>query len=363
MLLRHALTVCALLVLFPTTEPAAQASLKEPLDAVFSEFDRDDGPGLAAAVIFQGEMLYENGFGLANVEQATPITPDTIFRIGSTSKQFTAFCIALLADRGELDLDADIRTYITELPEFDTPVSVRNMVHHTSGIPDYVDLHRLEGVSLDDHITTADTLETLGKVAKLSFEPGEQWAYSNSNYLLLGELVRRISGSTLREFAEQNIFEPLGMTSTHYHDQFAEVVVGRADGYMQVPGSYPVQWLKNNTTWDQVGDGGVFTSVRDLARWDANFYDNKLGGGQALLDLIQTPGKFNNGDEHQYAFGLGIRRQLGRDVVEHAGGWVGFSAQMMRFPEESLTVIVLSNCQAPSAQLAMQLSSMLLGAR
>jgi CubicO group peptidase (beta-lactamase class C family) len=332
------------------------------LDDVFVPYDIEDGPGLAVAVVHKGRIIYERGFGLANIEQGTPITPETIFRIGSTSKQFTAACIALLALRGEVDLDADLRTWITELSPELPPVSLRQAVHHVSGLPDYTDFHVARGASVDDHITTEDTLELLSEVTELDFEPGQSWAYSNTNYLLMGEVVRRVSGQSLRAFAQENIFDPLGMTHTHFHDRHDELVVGRADGYIQQPGRLgqsPV-WRKSNTGWDHVGDGGVFTTVGDLALWDANFADNQLEGGDELMLLMLTSGRLADGTEHGYAFGLRLETISGRQAVSHSGGWAGFTADMLRFPEQGLTVFVLSNGTAPVGQLSRRLAALLL---
>ncbi len=345
------------------------------LDAIFAEWDRDDGPGVAVAAVFDGTIIYERGFGLANVEQGTPITPDTIFRIGSTSKQFTAICIAMLALRGELDLDADIRTWLPELSDELPVVPLRDLVHHTSGLPDYIGLHMTDGLGEGNHLTPEHTLERLSRVTELEFPVGTNWSYSNTNYFLMGEIVRRVSGQTLREFADEHIFAPVGMTHTHFHDRAAELVPGRADGYARAPaqagrpdqtdGSGPTEgpaaWSKANTTWDHVGDGGVFTTVRDLALWTTNFDDNKLQGGDQLLELILTPGTLADGSPHGYAFGLRVDAVGGRQAIHHGGGWVGFTAGMVRFPDERLSVVVFSNCQAPSDRLAMRLANLLLG--
>ena len=354
------------------SSPPAAAQSSSPtaaLDEIFAEWDRDDGPGLAVAAIFDGTIIYERGFGLANVEQGTPITPDTIFRIGSTSKQFTALCIAMLAQQGELDLDADIRTWLPELSEELPVIPLRDLVHHTSGLPDYIGLHMADELGEGNHLTPSITLERLARVTELEFPVGSRWSYSNTNYFLMGEIVRRVSGQTLREFADEHVFEPVGMEHTHFHDRAAELVPGRADGYARAPGQAgrPGQpagaagWSKANTTWDHVGDGGVFTTVRDLAQWTTNFDDNKLEGGDALLELILTPGTLADGSPHRYAFGLNVDAVGGRKAIHHGGGWVGFTAGMIRFPEERLSVVVFSNCQAPSDQLATRLARLLLG--
>ena len=351
------LLLAALLALAPALRAQDGAAA---LARVFADWDGPDRPGCAVAVTYDGQILFEAGFGLADLEQGTPNTPGTIFRIGSTSKQFTAACIGLLALRGELDLDAPVGTWIDELPAFDVQPTLRQMVHHTSGLPDYVELHLADGVELADHVTAADTLERLGRVQQLDFEPGHGWAYSNTNYFLLGEIVRRVSGRSLRAFAHDELFAPLGMTATHYQDRHDELVPGRANGYSRDPGG---PWSKHNTTWEQVGDGGVFTSVRDLVRWERFWLDpSLLPEGPALAELMLEPVALEQPGVPAYAFGLMLEPFDGLPAVSHAGGWVGFTAEMLRLPEQKLAVIVLANSsEAQPPQLARRVARLLLG--
>ncbi len=332
---------------------AAQSPF-ERIDEVFALWDNDDTPGVALGIIHKGELLYARGYGMANLEHAVPISSRTVFRIGSTSKQFTAMCIALLAREGKLDLDADVRTYLPELPKQAPAVTTRHLVHHTSGIPDYVGVLVTDGIELADHVAPAETLERIAQLDQLEFTPGDRHSYSNSNYFLLSQIVERVSGQTLREYAHENIFAPLGMEQTHFHDQYDEIVPLRADGHEPHVG-HPSGWKISNTRWEQVGDGGVFTSVEDMARWDANFYDNRLGGGgPELIEMVLTPGRLNDDSELAYAFGLTRGDFMGHPAVSHGGGWVGFRAEMMRLPDQRLTVIALSNCAVvnPTAMCA-----------
>ncbi|MFT7464211.1 MAG: CubicO group peptidase (beta-lactamase class C family) [Pseudohongiellaceae bacterium] len=339
---------------------AAAQDPGEILDGLFAEVDGDDRPGCAVMVTFGGKTLYENGFGLACVEQRTPITPDTIFRIGSTSKQFTAACIGLLSLRGEVDLDAPIETWLPELTEFDPPVLLSDLVHHTSGFPDYIDLLVGSGIEMEDHVTPAETLDVIAGVQQLDFEPGTQWAYSNTNYFLLSQVVERVSGRSLRQFADDELFAPLSMEHTHYQDRWDEVVVGRANGHGVAEGG---GFTKNNTRWEQVGDGGVFTSVRELALWQGFWSDpSLLPEGPALTELMLTPGRYRDGREHDYAFGLMVGNFEGRPLISHSGGWVGFVAEMLWFPEEGVGVIVLANSvEVPSPELARRVARTVLG--
>lgn len=326
----------------------------DAVDVLFKTWDRNDSPGCALAIIRDGEIIYKKGYGMANLEHDIPITPSSVFYIGSTSKQFVTMCIALLAHRGELSLDDNIRTYIPEMPDYGIPITIRNLIHHTSGVRDYLELVGIiaglgEG-RMDEMIGIyhqEDALELVTHQKELNFKPGERFLYSNSSYLLLAETVKRASGKTLREFAHENIFEPLGMKNSHFHDDYAEPIKNRASGY------YPAGKDKFRlflSTFDCVGSGGLFTSVEDLYLWDQNFYHCKVGGKE-VVDMLHTKGKLNNGEELDYAFALTIGEYKGLKTVRHGGALGGYRAELLRFPEQRFSVICLSNLSSfnPSA--------------
>jgi CubicO group peptidase (beta-lactamase class C family) len=317
--------------------PLLSTQKTEAVDKLFSKWDRPDSPGAAIAIIQEGRIIYERGYGMANLEHAVPITGDTVFRIGSTSKQFTAACVAILALDGKLDLDADIRKYLPEMPEYEKPITVRHLLHHTSGVRDYLVLHELAGTSDFGFYTPEESLELVAHQQNLNFLPGEEHLYSNSGYLLLGFIVKRVSGKSLNEFAQEHIFKPLGMKATLFLDDHTRIVKNRADGHSPSRGDFRI----DNTSLDHVGDGGVFTTVEDLFLWDQAFYNFKLG--KELMDLIQTTGRLNNGEEMTYAFGLDVDEYRGLRRVSHGGAFVGFRADMVRFPEQRFSVICLSN--------------------
>jgi CubicO group peptidase (beta-lactamase class C family) len=343
----------ALLIAFFMTGAFADQKT-DKVDALFTAWGRKDSPGCALAVIRDGEIIYKKGYGMANLEHDIPITPSSVFYIGSTSKQFVTMCIALLAHEGKLYLDDDIRTYFPEMPDYGTPITIRNLIHHTSGVRDYLELIGIiaglgEG-KMDEMIGIyhqEDALELVTRQKELNFEPGEKFLYSNSCYLLLAEIVKRASGKTLREFAHENIFEPLGMTHSHFHDDYAEPIKNRASGY------YPAGKDKFRlflSTFDCVGSGGLFTSVEDLYLWDQNFYHYKVGGKE-VIDMLHTKGKLNNGEELDYAFALTIGEYKGLKTVRHGGALGGYRADLLRFPEQQFSVICLSNLSSfnPSA--------------
>ncbi len=314
-------------------------ALGSKVDKLFSKWNRPDSPGCALGIIKDGKLIYKRGYGSANLEYGIPITSKTVFRIGSVSKQFTAFCIALLLWRKDISLDDDVREYIPELPRFEKPIKVKHLIHHTSGLPDYLELMELTGMSHEVNYSPEDVIDVLSRLRRLNFTPGEKYSYSNTNYFLLGIIVERVTGKSLSRFAEENIFKPLGMENTHFHDDHTLIVKNRAVGYAPKDNGFRIC----ETILDIVGDGGVFTTVEDLYIWDQNFYKNRLEGGDELIKIVHTPGRLNDGREIKYAFGLIIDEYRGLKVVRHGGAFAGFRAEMMRFPEQKFTVICLCN--------------------
>ncbi|UCC49969.1 MAG: beta-lactamase family protein [Gemmatimonadota bacterium] len=321
-----------------------EKELEARVDSVFAEYDNTRSPGCALGVIRDGKFVLKRGYGMANLEHGIPNSPTTVFRIGSTSKQFTAAALVLLAADGKLSLDDDIRRFLPEMRDYGTPVTIRHLLHHTSGVRDYLMLMTLRGKRGYDWYTDDEVVSIVARQRELNFEPGEQFLYSNSGYFLLSQIVKRASGMSLREYAADRIFGPLGMEHTHFHDDHAEIVPNRASGYAQAEdGGFRISM----TTLDMVGDGGVFTTVEDLYHWDQNFYRPRVGG-QSFLDQLLTRGVLSNGDTLDYALGLGHAVYRGLDVVRHGGAFVGFRADMMRCPSERFTVICLCNLSTAS---------------
>jgi CubicO group peptidase (beta-lactamase class C family) len=315
-------------------------SLTDKVDELFAVWNTPDSPGCALGIIKNGRLLYKRGYGMANLEHNIPISATTVFRIGSTSKQFTATCIALLAEQGKVSLDEDVRKYLSEMPEYESPITIQHLIHHTSGIRDYVELIELAGMREEDDFYTNDELvDMLVRQKELNFKPGDEFLYSNSGYFLLSVIVERVSGKSLREFAQKNVFKPLSMNNTHFHDDHTMIVKNRAAGYSPKKGS---DYQINMTSLDIVGDCGVFTTVEDLFLWDQNFHHNRLGG-KDLINQILTLGTLNNGEKLNYAFGLEASDYRGLKMISHSGSYAGFRAQMSRFPEQKFSVICLAN--------------------
>jgi len=310
-------------------------------DAVFAEWDRPDSPGCALAVISDGEIVYSRGYGMADLEHDIPVAPETVFYIGSESKQFVAACLLLLEEQGKLSLDDDIRKYVPELPSYGAPITIRHCILHTSGLRDYFTLWSLAGVDYANFHPEMEVVDLIARQKELNFPPGEDRLYSNSGYLLLSVVIRRASGMSLAEYAGKHIFEPLDMEDSHFHDDTTMIVKNRAQGYFRAERD---TWGLLTFRFALVGSGGLYTTVLDLAKWDANFYDNTLGEtGPALIQKMTTPGKLNSGEELSYACALTIGEYRGLRTVRHGGALGGYRSHMLRFPDERFTVIVLFN--------------------
>ncbi|HEY0142999.1 MAG TPA: serine hydrolase domain-containing protein [Thermoanaerobaculia bacterium] len=322
----------------PNATQAADDARAAKVDALFAEWNRADTPGYSVAVIRDGKTVLARGYGSADLERDVRITPRSVFDIGSTSKQFTAASILLLEQEGKLSIDHEVRKYIPELRDYGKPLTIRHLLNHTSGIRDYLTLAALGGLSFSNDYSDEETLSWITAQKALNFLPGEEHLYSNSGYYLLGQIVERASGMSLRQYAAKKIFEPLGMTNTHFHDDPDEIVKHRAIAYSPAKNGFRIDMSRYHV----VGDGAVYTTTEDLAKWDTNFYQPKVGGA-ALLDALQQRGKLNNGEQLDYAAGLSHGTHRGFRLVGHGGGWAGYRTDMIRFPEQRLTVIAISN--------------------
>ena len=318
---------------------AAPADVRAKVDAVFREYDRSDSPGCALGVYRDGKIAFERGYGMANLELGIANSPQSVFDIGSTSKQFTAFSIHLLAREGKLSLDDDIRKWIPEIPSYGKTVTIRHLLHHTSGLRDYIEVMALQGMQEEDWTTDADALAAIVRQKAPNFAPGDDYLYSNSGFFLLGVIVKRASGQSLRDFAAARIFGPLGMRHTQFNDSHTRIVPNRATGYAKADGG---GFGINMGDWEQIGDGAVQTTVEDLQLWDQNFYEPKVGD-RALLDEMLTVGVLNSGKKLTYASALVRDTYRGLPTVSHGGAWVGYRAQLLRFPQQHFSVACLCN--------------------
>jgi CubicO group peptidase (beta-lactamase class C family) len=341
-------------------ESADPSDAFEKVDELFSQWNNSHSPGCALAVVKDGEIIYKRGYGMADLEHHISITPETVFYIGSVSKQFVTMCILLLEEEGKLFLDDDVRKYIPEFPEYDRPMTIKHLIHHTSGIRDYLTLWTISGRNYLDHVPKKAVLDMICSQKELNFSPGEQYLYSNSCYFLLAVVVERITGQTFREFADSHIFQPLGMEDSHFQDDNTYLIENRAFGYFKKEDNSFGNMLMR---FDLVGSGGLYTNVEDLYLWDQNFYHNKLGAGSPeLIDKMKTKGRLNNGEEIDYAFALNIGEYRGAQTVSHGGSLGGYRAMYVRFPEFEFSVIILSNlAEFNPSEMAYRVADILLG--
>lgn len=325
----------------------ADTALTKQVDAIFAQWDKPDSPGCALGVIKEGRFIYQRGYGMANLDYNLPISPQSVFYLASVSKQFTAMSVLLLARQGKLSLDDPIRKYVPELPELNQAITIRHLIHHTSGIRDFLTLLSLAGKRVEEVSTNDEALEFIARQRELNFKPGEQYLYSNSGYLLLALIVQRASGQSLRQFADEQIFKPLGMRNTRFRDERGMIVKNRVTGYV------PRLLSGFNTEvshFELYGDGNLLSSLEDLALWDQNFYANKLGGGgQELIEQALVTGMLNDGKKLDYAFGLTATAYRGLPIVDHGGAFVGFRTDILRFPEQKFSVICLCNVENANA--------------
>ncbi len=333
------------------------ASFSRSIDDLFTQWNKPDSPGCALAVIKEGKVIYERGYGCANLEYGTPITPSSVFNIASASKQFTAMCVLLLVQQGKLSLDDDIRKYVSEIRDYGKVITIRHLVHHTSGLPDFENLVNMAGGLEGDVNTQEYMLDLVSHQKELNFNPGDEYLYSNTGYDLLAEIVARVSGQSFAEFADANIFKPLGMTNTHFHDNHERIVRNRAFCYRPVGSNSFVNAFVNGSV---VGGGGIYSTVADLAKWVNNF-DHGQVGGPGVLKQMHEQGVLNNGHTNRYAFGLFIDEYRGTKMVEHGGGYAGYRSDIIRFPDQKVAVVLLANLSAIDAvQLARQVADIVL---
>lgn len=323
-------------------EPSIRDSeITAKVAALFEDWSVGDSPGAAVMVIEDGEILFEGGFGLADIESETPITSQSAFRLASVSKQFTAMAIMILTERGQLDIDDKLTQYIPELARFGDDISIRHLLTHTGGLPDYYDVLEEEvGDSMPD---TETAMEFLAGWGEPLFAAGDRFEYSNPGYEMLALVVERVSGQTFGQFLEENIFEPLGMQSTVVRDSSEPEIPNRVYGYSRKDETFVLN--DENILNHIIGSGGIYSPVEDLYLWDQALYTEKLVR-RSTLEEAWSEATFNNGEHSPYGFGWGLEPYgaLGQRL-SHSGGWVGFSTFIVRYPEQNFSIIVLSNLE------------------
>jgi CubicO group peptidase (beta-lactamase class C family) len=348
-----------LLFLFSFTVCSFGQTIKESqaIDSIFTEWNKADVPGCALGIIKDHELIYAKGYGLANMEYNIPNSTSSVFRIGSTSKQFTAACIVLLAEKGKLNLNDNLKSLFPDFPEYAEKITIRHLLNHTSGIRDYLGISYLKGLGDNDFYTDDNVMQWLINQSDLNFAPGKEYLYSNSGYWLLGQIVNKVTGMDMTEFAKKAIFDPLGMDHTHFHNDHTQIVKNRASGY--IPDSKDAYKI-SMTTLDMIGDGGIFTTINDIKKWDDAFYESNVLSS-VFWSMMTKQGILNNGETIDYASGLVISKYRGLKTIRHSGSFVGFKAQLLRFPEQKLSVAIFANRgDANPARMANKVADILL---
>lgn len=320
-----------------------QIKEKKEIDAIFSEWSEPNTPGAALGIVKDGKLVYANGYGIADLEHNIKITPSAVFYIGSVSKQFVTFCILLLEEQGKLNLDDNIQKYFPDFPDYGAPLTIRNFIHHTSGVRDYLTLMDLKGRNYLDQIEVEEVYALIKRQTTLNFTPGDQYLYSNSCYFMLALIVEKVSGESIRKFAKKNIFDPLGMKNSQFYDDNTDLINNKVFSYSKNENK-EIGFDNLIMRFELVGSGGVYSTIDDLYLWDQNFYKNKLGrGGQTIINKMHEDGVLNNGESAGYAFALHNDMYKGLRTVSHSGSLAGYRAQLVRFPDQKFSVIILAN--------------------
>jgi CubicO group peptidase (beta-lactamase class C family) len=332
--------------------PQAETSPGDRVDKIFAQFSKLDSPGCAVAVIRDGSIIFKRGYGMADLDRGTAITPTTVFHAASLAKQFTAMSIMLLVQQGKLSLDDDVTKHVPELKVGKPIITIGDMLRHISGIRDQWVLVTMAGWRLyDDLVTRDDILGLVERMNSLDFDPRTDFIYSNTGYTLAGLIVERVSGRSLADFARDNIFQPLGMKDTVITATHGQIVPNRAYGYRQ-PDGQPFELFMPNL--DVTGPTNLLTTVEDLARWDRNFDDKTVGGDFVLSKMIDGS-HAQMAPDVGYGLGLQITKYHGLNVIEHDGRDAGYRSHLIRFPDQHFAVACLCNQALPEDNLPRRL--------
>ncbi|RYZ21002.1 MAG: class A beta-lactamase-related serine hydrolase, partial [Chitinophagaceae bacterium] len=335
---KYLLFICAILTF--NVYGQLRTGEQSKVDELFKPWNNRLSPGAALGIVRDGKLVFSRGYGMADLEHDVAINDSTIFYIGSVSKQFVTMCLLLLEEQGKLSLDDRVQKYLPDFPEYNAPLTIRHFIHHTSGVRDNLTLWELAGNNVLDQIDKEEMYQLIRRQKELNFTPGEQYLYSNSCYFMLGLIIEKISGESLREFAHKNIFAPLGMYNTFIGDDNTRIIKNRAFSYQKSEDGFKNQIMR----YDLVGSGGIYSNITDLYLWDQNFYHNKLGkGSQALIEKMHTEGMLNNGKSSGYAFAVINGTYRGLRTVSHSGALAGYRSFFLRFPEQKVSVIILGN--------------------
>ena len=309
------------------------------IDNLFFQWNNPNSPGCTVGIVRNDSLIFSKGYGMANLEYNMPNEPQTLFNMASVSKQFTAYAIVLLVREGKLNLQDDIHKWLPWFPDLKEKITIRNLLNHTSGIRDQWQLLAITGTRQEDVITQDHIIKILSKQQALNFKPGDKYCYSNSNYTMLAEIVKAASGKTLRQYTDSAIFKPLGMTNTHFHDDYEEIEKNRSYSYNRKDSTH---FSNAIISYSVAGATSLFTNINDMSKWVMNFYDPKVGDAKDI-EMLTTTGKLNNGKELGYALGIAKDTWKGWRCFLHSGGDAGYRTLVAVFPDLKMGFIVFSN--------------------
>ncbi|MFS4445294.1 serine hydrolase [Maribacter sp. 2307UL18-2] len=313
--------------------------VEQEINHLFKAWNTNNTPGAAVAVILEDTIVFEGAYGSASLEFGIKNSSSTLFNIASNSKQFTAYALLHLVEEGKVDLDDDIRKYIPELPDFGEMIKVKTLAQHTHGIRGITYLLGMAGWNIEDVISRKDVLKLLRQQKELNFSPETDFSYNNSGYMLLAELIERVSGKPFHQYLDELIFIPLEMKNTVLFEDNQKIIPNLASPYF-FDGTGYKKGIRNSK--DIVGNTGIRTSIDDLCKWVINFEKPKIGSKE-LLDKLAHTAVLKNGDTLNYAFGQKVSQYNGRKVISHGGADAGYRSQVLRFPDQKLAIIVLTN--------------------
>jgi CubicO group peptidase (beta-lactamase class C family) len=334
-----ALIVLTLVTISNVSAQSLPDSMAKKIDSLFVKWNNVNTPGCTIGIVRNDSLIYSRGYGMANLEYAIPNAPATIFHMASVSKQFTGGAIVLLARQGKLKLDDDIRKYLPWFPDLKVKITVQHLLNHTSGIRDQWQLLAISGTRLDDVITQEQIVKILSKQQALNFAPGEKYSYSNSGFTMLAEIVRSVSGQSLRKFTDSAIFKPLGMNSTHFHDDYKEIEKNRSYSYDRLDSAH---FSNSILSYSNAGATSLFTNIPDMSKWVMHFFDPN-SANQELITMLTRNGKLNSGKELTYANGIVVDKYKGWKQYSHSGGDAGYRTHVAVFPDLKMGFMVFGN--------------------
>lgn len=341
--LKYLISLIALIIALNVNAQISKKQINQ-IDSLFIDWNKPNHPGGSIGVMKNDKIIFSSSYGLASLEYLIPNSTETLFNIGSVSKQFTAMGIVLLHLQGKLSIDDDIRKYLPELPDFGEKITIRQMLHHTSGLRSLHAMLVLAGWRGDDSRTNEDLYRFMNMQRDLNFKPGSEHLYSNTGYILMVKIIENITAKKFSDWMKQNIFEPLGMNHTYVEDNYNRVVRNNATSYYQPSNG---NYLREVEYWGYVGSGNIHSTTNDLLKWLNNF-NNPQRNWKEPFQLMTTLDRLNDGSYNNYAFGVRMIKVLGYDIIKHGGTIGGFNSYAGTSPEEKLNIVVLTNFSSSS---------------